>query len=322
MIAADINGDGKVNGADLVELRKLILGVYLELPDNTSWRFVQSDFEFQDSSNPWLQEFDETYEISGLDRDMDIDFIGVKIGDVDNTAVTNTFHSSVDMKNHRWPLTLEVPIMQIEADAVIRIPVFAKNYEQIQGWQMTLSFAAKEIEILSVESGALDFDASHYNIANQSEGWMTMSYGSEQLEDITEDEVLFEIVVKAENNIDVAEVFKIASSVTQAEAYRGHFDIVNVDLKPRAMKESKILSINPNPWISSCNIEFSLAEDADGIWEFYDVNGRLIYSKQAAYKSGTHIMHVNRENINTTGIVYIKFSSAQSVFESRMMIVD
>ena len=65
MIAADINGDGKVNGADLVELRKLILGVYLELPDNTSWRFVQSDFEFQDSSNPWLQEFDETYEISG-----------------------------------------------------------------------------------------------------------------------------------------------------------------------------------------------------------------------------------------------------------------
>ena len=175
---------------------------------------------------------------------------------------------------------------------------------------------------ISLKSGALDFDASHYNIANQSEGWMTMSYGSEQLEDITEDEVLFEIVVKAENNIDVAEVFKIASSVTQAEAYRGHFDIVNVDLKPRALKESKILSINPNPWISSCNIEFSLAEDADGIWEFYDVNGRLIYSKQAAYKSGTHIMHVNRENLNTTGIVYIKFSSAQSVFESRMMIVD
>jgi len=226
------------------------------------------------------------------------------------------------MKSHRWPLTLEVPSMQVKADAVIHIPIYAKNYEQILGWQMTLSFLAEDIEILSVESGAIEVDASHYNIANQSEGWMTISYGTEQQEVIAEDVVLFEIVVRTESNIDIAEVFEITSAVTPAEAYRGQFNIVNVSLKPRALKESAILSINPNPWISSSTIEFTLEEDTNGIWEFYDANGRLIYKKEASYKAGTNLMYVNRQDINTTGVIYIKFSYGQRVLESRMMIVD
>jgi hypothetical protein len=39
LIAADVNNDGKVSASDLTELRKLILGIYNELPNNSSWRF-------------------------------------------------------------------------------------------------------------------------------------------------------------------------------------------------------------------------------------------------------------------------------------------
>jgi hypothetical protein len=39
MIAADATNDGKVTAADLTELRKLILGITNELPNNASWRF-------------------------------------------------------------------------------------------------------------------------------------------------------------------------------------------------------------------------------------------------------------------------------------------
>ena len=39
LIVADADNNGKVTVNDLSELRKLILGVYTELPSNASWRF-------------------------------------------------------------------------------------------------------------------------------------------------------------------------------------------------------------------------------------------------------------------------------------------
>ncbi len=39
LLAADVNNDGSINGIDLIELRKLILGIYLELPQNESTKY-------------------------------------------------------------------------------------------------------------------------------------------------------------------------------------------------------------------------------------------------------------------------------------------
>ncbi|MDX1408450.1 MAG: hypothetical protein R3330_09965, partial [Saprospiraceae bacterium] len=53
LIAADANNSQSVSAIDLVEIRKLILGVYLEYPNNKSWRFVDAAFDFPDIYNPW-----------------------------------------------------------------------------------------------------------------------------------------------------------------------------------------------------------------------------------------------------------------------------
>jgi hypothetical protein len=39
-IAADASNSGSITTLDIVELRKLILGIYTELPNNTSWRYI------------------------------------------------------------------------------------------------------------------------------------------------------------------------------------------------------------------------------------------------------------------------------------------
>ncbi|MEP7269115.1 MAG: dockerin type I domain-containing protein [Saprospiraceae bacterium] len=44
-IAADVNNDNDISAIDLLELRKLILGIYDKLPDNTSWKFVPKSRE-------------------------------------------------------------------------------------------------------------------------------------------------------------------------------------------------------------------------------------------------------------------------------------
>jgi len=128
MIAADINNSKEINGLDLVELRKLILGIYMELPDNTSWRFVDEGYTFNNLQNPWEESFDETYEIAELNTDMDIDFIGVKIGDVNGTAITSSLDHKVTSRDHRWPLDLEVETVTMSKGERNEISVSANNY--------------------------------------------------------------------------------------------------------------------------------------------------------------------------------------------------
>ena len=88
ILAADINGDNTIKVNDLAMHRKLILGVISELPSDSPWNFLRSDFEFMDpldpfpslmnsSENPFSYEFDNV-------NNGGYDFIGFKIGDVNN----------------------------------------------------------------------------------------------------------------------------------------------------------------------------------------------------------------------------------------------
>jgi len=97
MIAADVNSDGAIDGRDLVELRKLILGIYTELPQNDSWRFVDAS-QTLDIENPW--NFREIVEVKELPHNMlGEDFIGVKIGDVNNSVVANSVVGPTEFKS-------------------------------------------------------------------------------------------------------------------------------------------------------------------------------------------------------------------------------
>ena len=88
LIAADANMDGAVTGADVILLRKLLLGIIQELPHGQSWRFVPLEYEFPNQANPFVPPFPEQY-VSPVTEDPKhsfVHFIGVKIGDVNYTA--------------------------------------------------------------------------------------------------------------------------------------------------------------------------------------------------------------------------------------------
>lgn len=85
MIAADVNNDRKITTIDLVHMRRLILGLDTEFVANTSWRFAWAGYDFPIPLNPWAEVFPETGDFD-FEEDTVIDFIGIKIGDVNNSA--------------------------------------------------------------------------------------------------------------------------------------------------------------------------------------------------------------------------------------------
>ncbi|HFA47692.1 MAG TPA: HYR domain-containing protein [Bacteroidetes bacterium] len=86
IIAADINHSGQVTTFDIVEMRKLILNIYTEFPNNTSWRFVPKSYVFPNPLDPWEEPFPEMIFINNVVEDrLDLDFIGIKIGDLNGS---------------------------------------------------------------------------------------------------------------------------------------------------------------------------------------------------------------------------------------------
>jgi len=258
LIAADVNGSNDINGIDLVELRKLILGVYKELPTNDSWRFVDTGYKFLDELDPWQEAIAEEYQIVNLSSDMDIDFIGVKIGDVNGSAETSNMDSKVESRSSRWPMILELEDRKINQGDITKVKVYGRNYEGVSGWQATFSFDPMMIEIVDVIGKSLAISKNNINYSSQDEGWMTMSYHNLDVETIGGDEILFELIVKAKEDLSTVDLFDLSSDVTDAEAYRGYSVVVPLELKAKKSQKNIILSSIPNPWIESTNIKFEI----------------------------------------------------------------
>ena len=90
IIAADINKSNSVTSFDIVELRKLILGIDTAFQNNTSWRFVEKNYVFPNPLNPFQAAFNEKITLPNFLGWADFqDFVAIKIGDLNGSAITN-----------------------------------------------------------------------------------------------------------------------------------------------------------------------------------------------------------------------------------------
>jgi len=90
VLAADVNHDSNITSFDVVTLRQLILGIITEFPSSKSWLFIDGDHVFSNPNNPWQDApaQQKTVIINGSEE-VQADFVGIKIGDVNGNAIGN-----------------------------------------------------------------------------------------------------------------------------------------------------------------------------------------------------------------------------------------
>lgn len=322
LIAADVNGSRNINGIDLVELRKLILGIYTELPDNSSWRFVSDEYSFIDNKNPWIEQWEEQYPIASLTADMSIDFIGVKIGDVNN-SVAELGNDRLDIRSAN-AIIFDQSIPALDKDEIGSLVITAKNYHDILGWQATFGFDPNLVEVLAVQSKAIELDTEqHCNFSQIESGLVTVSYNNIKSETIAKGEVILEFVVKAKKTIPAnAQLIKLSSEQVRAEAYSSTLARIPLHLEGAApyLTAPKILSVNPNPWISRATMVVEMPAAADVAFDFYDVNGRKVYQMERSLESGFNSIAMTRGDLDTKGILIVRLTSMGMSSEYRMIV--
>ncbi len=145
IIAADANKSGVVTSFDVVEFRKLILGYYDNLPANTTWRFVPTDYVFPDSLNPFNPPFPESDTSYYFLNGGTFNFIGIKVGDVDISVNPQNANAELPERRER---TLPLQTTQRE---IIDGEEFTATFSTDQaslGLQFTMSY--KDLELLEI----------------------------------------------------------------------------------------------------------------------------------------------------------------------------
>jgi hypothetical protein len=318
MIAADANNSRSITTFDILELRKLILGLYTNLPENTSWRFIDKSYVFPNPYNPFQELFPETKEIVDVQQSqLEEDFIAVKTGDVNGNVVTNSL-LYVDERTDGL-LLFDIQDQFVEAGETVLVRFVPS--EPVAGYQFTLYFP--KLELLEIEPGAA-MQVENFAVFT-ADHTLTSSFNTTISEQTTGDFALRFRVLEAGT---LSRLLSLSSQITRAEAYRlqwldtpnGGAEVMEqLELSLRFQNDAaetisgvgfELYQNQPNPWTNSTRIGFHLPEMAEAVLTVYDEIGTVLVSKSGLYLRGYNNITVDNSLLEGSGLLYYKLETA------------
>ena len=319
MIAADTDNSGSVTTIDLIELRKLILGIYDELPDNTSWRMVDAGYSFVDPYDPFSYDFPEDYEIYDLNGNMVIDFVGVKIGDVNNSVVANLYDEGIE-KRQTEKLVFGFDDNLHKVGDIVTLTFESDLLKGKEGIQMGMYFDPMVSDILHYESHVSDMDDDNFFNAKGS-GIVNMSWHKTAQDEV---EKLFSISLRVKAPVWTSELLQLDQSRVRAESYspEGIADIeFDFDTSDIEENDFVLYQNQPNPWSESTMVRFYTPEGGTARVAFFDVDGKLLLSKNVQTTVGINDVEIHKHELNTTGVIYYEVVTDHHKENSKMLLV-
>jgi len=313
-IAADVNKSGSITAFDMVQLRQLILNITTEFSSNDSWRFVDANHNFT-TANAASENFNEFYNITALNGEMmNMDFVGVKIGDVNGNAQANSLLGA-ESRTTNGALTLTTTDRFVEAGETVSVAFTAAEIANAQGYQFTLNFAGQNAEIVEGVAKAANFNT---NLADR--GVITTSWNGEA----TANDELFAVSFTATAPGLLSELVSVSSDITTAEAYNtaGELMDVNIDFTTAAVADFALNQNTPNPFKGETVIGFNLPAAGTATLTVMDVQGKVLKSIRADYAKGANQVTLNANELSATGVLYYQLESANNVATKKMIIIE
>ena len=326
MIAADINNSGSISTIDMVELRKLILFIDTEFQNNTSWRFVDAEYVFPNANNPWETSFPEIFSINDLNGQAFADFVGIKTGDVNGSAIANELMSSDD-RNAVGELIFNIDDVEMVAGESYTVNFNAKDFANILGYQFTLAFDKNAVELVDVEAGDLaDLDANNFGMALLEEGAITTSWNATNATTLADDATVFSLTFTAKSNAQLSDVINVNSRWTKAEGYNNNADLLEIGLTFNngevVSGDFNLYQNQPNPFKAETVIGFNLPEASAATLTVYDVSGKVLKLVKGEFEQGYNEVTLNRSELSGAGVLYYQLDTDTDSATKKMILID
>jgi large repetitive protein len=295
-IAADANNSYSLSAIDLVVLRKLILGLVDTLPIGKSWRFFDTTILSGTIA--------ESIIIPSENETANVDFIGVKLGDVNYTA--NPQFTSVKPRSYPPVQYWATDALEYLPGDIIEIPVKCTALNDIIGFQFTLS--DPDLEFLGMKEGKADIMSDDYALMNDH---LTVSWFSISPLDIKPGDLLFTFVARAKNKGNMQRTLRLNSDITDAELYTANNEtfIPKILFNTNNQDPLNLLSPEPNPWSTNCTIPFHVQQGGNLIFTVYTVDGAKVFTEEKDYSAGYQEIILNANDIHSSGLLFYTLQS-------------
>ncbi|MEE9374227.1 MAG: dockerin type I domain-containing protein [Saprospiraceae bacterium] len=301
-MAGDINHDGSINALDLVMLRKHILG--FETLDYDSWRFVSDNSEKVTT---------EAYVIESLSQDTEVDFVGIKMGDVTGDAVHDllTDTRSINEKVLAYDI--------IDLGGYREISIKATEKMSLSGLQISMQYNSEILSFANISGAQVGLESNNYNTSKL--GNIYISWASNEDITVQEGDVLWRVLLVSQSgnewNYDLK--FSSKGSYFHSEGYDNDetFGLVLERAKTPSEEFSDVQN-DPNPWSERTILSFDLPRGGMVELELFDAQNRLVLDRTKLFDAGSQNWIITGKELGQGGGVYfgkMSFEGKTRVFK-------
>ncbi len=323
IIASDADNSGFVTASDLTAIRKVILGIRDQFPNNQkSWRFITANQTFANNQSPFP--FVESYRYTNLTSNQtEQNFKAIKIGDVNNTAQLDLNKSSVETRSvNALMLANEV---QKTDEGIVFVKFVADKNITVHGYQFTMEFNPNQYELLDVISDMPGMNEGNFGLNRTGSGIVTTSWSKENPVVLYKGSSLFTLKFKTLKTSNYNEIVKISSKITPAIAYDGQYEARDIRLNTRQadMEDQYVLMQNkPNPFRDETLIDFTLPKAADAVTTITDITGKVVKTIDGYFNKGVNSLKVTKEDLGATGVFIYKIESGSYSGTRKMIVLE
>lgn len=318
-IAADMNNSGSVSAFDMVQMRKIILGIDVDLSDVPTWRFLSADYTF-DGGFPTGEAIGNALIVPVITENLtELDFIGVKTGDIDGNVKVDGF-SAAEPRNENKKITINVKDQALKKGEHFTVDFTLENGQKIQGLQYELAF--KNLSLETIKDGLIT--ATHVN--QKSAHTLAVCWDVFSVNPSTQNTEgqLFQLQFVANQNGQLSDLLSLATN-NYSEAVTAEEEVINVALsfEKLATNNDIVLHQNtPNPFAQSTIIGFDMPEKGYGELAIYNLQGALLHTTNGTFEKGLNQIELKSSDLAASGVLLYQLKTAEGVVSKKMILVD
>ena len=321
LIAADVNNSGSITTFDVVQLRRLILDIIEEFPNNESWRYIPSDYIFTKPANPFEASFPEHIQYDQLlNSQLERNFIAIKVGDVNNSASPDAMVGTA--RNTSEAVQVQITNSELQTGQRYEIPVSISDVDNNIGFQLALGFDPTLLQVEEVVPNEQQkIFSNHFGLHHLDRGLLTMSWDGITQPLKAGNNILFTLVVTAKQPTQLSNTFSIHSANMESEAYNEAQELLPVELH-FLDQQAKLFQNQPNPFQQFTTIGFQLPKATRGTIRILDISGRLLKSYNDNFQIGYNEIQVDVSDLTSHGgVFYYQLETPITERLSKKMIV-
>ena len=324
MIAADVNKNNAITSFDASQVIQAVLGnpVVQAYFANNTWRFVPAAYSFPNPSSPWG--FPESITLSGSASGQD--FIGCKLGDVNNTANPANTPSTVAPE-----LVWLVQNQNLTEGDELIAEFRCSGFDELLGLQFALKFDTQKLQFVEVQTiNGSPMQTAQFGLYQLASGEIRAALPLTETLSMPEGTPVFRLHFKVlQSGGTLGEAIHLDNAALAGEAYTADYTTGPVNLifenqtttavGDQQSARLELLQNKPNPFHDQVVVPFSLPGSCTAQIRVIDANGRTVAEYKGWFKEGYNEQQFDLENNAGEGVFYYELVTPYGTLARKMV---